>query len=478
MNKTAAAYIRVSDERQSEFSPDSQLKLIREYCARNDIELPDELIFYDDGISAKTAAKRPEFNRMIALAKSESKPFQMILVWKFSRFTRNQEEAIVYKSMLRKNGVDVVSVSEPSQDNPFSGLIERVIEWMDEYYLIRLSDEVVRGMTERAQRGLPNVAPPFGYRMQNGEYVIKEDEAEIVRMIFEMFCAEPNLKKIATTLNSMGVKNQYNHPFDNRAIEYILNNPCYIGYVRWNPNGKSASARIYDNPDDILRRSTHDPIISEEIFEKAKGIFEMRKATKRKYERENFQKNVYMLKGLVKCHSCGSTLVYTKDGLQCHQYSHGVCPTSHYVSLNKINKMVIQELKNAIETMKFNISVESHPAPTTPPIDYEKLISAERLKLDRAKQAYQEGVDSLQEYKAAKSKIEKQIAKLQEDQQNAAVESADLDLSAFASTVASVLEIIESPDVSEELKHQALKTIIKKFIFYRPENKIDIFFYA
>lgn len=478
MNKTAAAYIRVSDERQDEFSPDSQVKLIRDYCARNGIDLPDELIFYDDGISAKTAAKRPEFNRMIALAKSEEKPFQMILVWKFSRFTRNQEEAIVYKSLLRKNGVDVVSVSEPLQDNPFSGLIERIIEWMDEYYLIRLSDEVVRGMTERAQRGLPNVAPPFGYRMQNGEYVIKEDEAEIVRMIFEMFCAEPNLKKIATTLNSMGVKNQFDHPLDNRAIEYILNNPCYIGYVRWNPNGKSASARIYNNPDDILKRSTHTPIISDEIFEKTKSILEARKMTMRKYERENFQKNVYMLKGLVKCDDCGSTLVFTRDGLQCHQYSRGTCPVSHYISINKINKMVIAELKNAIETMNFNISIESQPSPTVPPVDYDKLISAERLKLDRAKQAYQEGVDSLAEYKAAKAKIESRIADLNKEQQNAAVESSDLDLNEFAATIASVLEIIESPDVSEELKHQALKTIIKKIILHKPENKIDIFFYA
>ena len=478
MKKTAAAYIRVSDERQDEFSPDSQIKLIREYCARNDIELPDELIFYDDGISAKTAAKRPEFNRMIALAKSEEKPFQLILVWKFSRFTRNQEEAIVYKSLLRKNGVDVVSVSEPLQDNPFSGLIERIIEWMDEYYLIRLSDEVIRGMTERAQRGLPNVAPPFGYRMQNGEYAIKEDEAEIVRMIFETFCAEPNLKKIAATLNSMGVKNQYDHPLDNRAIEYILNNPCYIGYLRWNPNGKSASARIFNNPDDILKRSTHQPIISDELFEKTKSILEMRKMTMRKYERENFQKNVYMLKGLVKCHSCGSTLVYSQKGLQCHQYSRGTCDTSHYISMNNINKMVIDEMKSAIQSMNFNISVESQPAPTAPQIDYDKIISAERLKLERAKQAYQEGVDSLSEYKAAKAKIESRIADLKKEQQNAAVESADLDLSAFSSTVSSVLEIIESPDVSEELKHQALKSIIRKIVFYRPENKIDVFFYT
>ena len=95
--KTAAAYIRVSDERQDEFSPDSQLKLIREYCKKNEIDLPDELVFYDDGISAKSTKNRTQFNNMIALAKQKEKPFQMILVWKFSRFARNQEESIVYK---------------------------------------------------------------------------------------------------------------------------------------------------------------------------------------------------------------------------------------------------------------------------------------------------------------------------------------------------------------------------------------------
>lgn len=67
--RTAAAYLRVSDERQDEFSPDSQLKLIHDYCQKNDIILPDELVFYDDGISAKSTKKRTKFNEMIALAK-------------------------------------------------------------------------------------------------------------------------------------------------------------------------------------------------------------------------------------------------------------------------------------------------------------------------------------------------------------------------------------------------------------------------
>ena len=81
--KTAAAYIRVSDERQDEYSPDSQLKLINEYAKKNGYYVPQEYIFYDDGISAKTAKKRPEFNRMIAFAKEKNSPFDAILVWKF-----------------------------------------------------------------------------------------------------------------------------------------------------------------------------------------------------------------------------------------------------------------------------------------------------------------------------------------------------------------------------------------------------------
>ena len=132
----AAAYIRVSDERQDEFSPDSQLKLIREFCTQNDFELSDDHIFYDDGISAKNAERRKEFCRMIEAAKSPIHPFDVVIVWKYSRFARNQEESIIYKSLLRKHMVKVISVSEPMSDDPFSSLVERIIEWMDEYYVV------------------------------------------------------------------------------------------------------------------------------------------------------------------------------------------------------------------------------------------------------------------------------------------------------------------------------------------------------
>ena len=149
--KTVCAYIRVSTDSQEEYSPDAQIRLLKEYAASHDMTIID--IYQDLGISGRNADKRPQFQDMIAMAKSKEHPYDAILVWKFSRFARNQEESIVYKSLLKKNHVDVVSVSEPLPDGVIGELVERIFEWMDEYYSIRLSGEVRRGMTQKALAG-------------------------------------------------------------------------------------------------------------------------------------------------------------------------------------------------------------------------------------------------------------------------------------------------------------------------------------
>ena len=96
--KIAACYIRVSTDDQLEYSPDSQLEKIREFAKRNDMILPEEYVFLEDeGVSGRKASKRKEFQKMIAIAKKTPKPFDVILVWKFSRFARNREDSIVYK---------------------------------------------------------------------------------------------------------------------------------------------------------------------------------------------------------------------------------------------------------------------------------------------------------------------------------------------------------------------------------------------
>ena len=169
--KIGCAYIRVSDERQDEYSPDSQLKKIREYASKEGYIIPDEYVFYDDGISGRNVKKRDDFNRMIATAKEKNHPFEAIFVWKFSRFARNQEQAILYKNLLRKNNVSVISVSEPIPEGHFGTLIERIIEWMDEFYSINLGVEVSRGMEEKVSRGEPICFAPFGYYMEDKKWL-------------------------------------------------------------------------------------------------------------------------------------------------------------------------------------------------------------------------------------------------------------------------------------------------------------------
>ena len=160
--RMGALYIRVSTHEQDELSPDAQKRLLLDYAKSNGIVVQKDAVFVES-VSGRNVKKRKEFQRMIAQAKSPEHPYDVILVWKFSRFARNQEESIVYKSMLKKDHVDVISVSEPVIDGPFGSLIERIIEWMDEYYSIRLSGEVLRCMGEKALKQGYQISPPLGY---------------------------------------------------------------------------------------------------------------------------------------------------------------------------------------------------------------------------------------------------------------------------------------------------------------------------
>lgn len=234
--KNAACYIRVSTDDQLEYSPDAQLREIRKYAASHDLFLDPNHIYMDEGISGRNTAKRPEFNHMIGAAKIKPRPFDVILLWKFSRFARNREDAVVYKSMLRKLGIEVVSISENIGDDKMSILIEAMIEAMDEYYSINLGEEVIRGMTQKALTGGIQAIPSFGYdKLPNQTYTINQQEAPYVRMVFNMYLSGSSLFAIARHLNNLGIRTKRGNLFENRQIEYMINNPVYKGYLRWTP---------------------------------------------------------------------------------------------------------------------------------------------------------------------------------------------------------------------------------------------------
>ena len=469
--KTAAAYIRVSTDDQLEYSPDSQIKKIKEYAQHNDIHISDEFIFLDEGISGRKAEKRPAFMKMIALAKTKPKPFDMILVWKFSRFARNREDSIVYKSMLRKQcGIDVVSISEQIGEDKTSILIEALLEAMDEYYSINLAEEVKRGMNEKFSRGGVVSQPPFGYKMGDDVFVPNEETAPIVRMIFEDYVSGMGVRKIAMKLNDMGVRSTKGNRFENRTVEYILCNPTYLGKLRRNPNGRDAADRFHQSDDIVIVDGQHEPLISEELYKKAN---ERLKEQKKKYVRHAQQKQAdFMLRGLCRCSDCGSTLVQAVKGksLQCHKYSRGQCETSHSITIAKINEAVIAQMKSDVNNDNLEFVAGNIIKNETDNIN-SILLEKERKKLERIKEAFEAGIDTIEEYKLNKTRIMNRIAELES---TVPTPSRDDMIATFKTKLTFVLDTILSNKVSENDKNAMLRELISHITFDRKKMTIQI----
>ena len=481
--KIGCAYIRVSDERQDEYSPDSQLKKIREYASKEGYIIPDEYVFYDDGISGRNVKKRDDFNRMIATAKDKSHPFETIFVWKFSRFARNQEQAILYKNLLRKNNVSVVSVSEPIPDGHFGTLIERIIEWMDEFYSINLGVEVSRGMEEKVSRGEPICHPPFGYYMKDKKWFPDEQNARIVLDVFQRFADGEGVRSIAVDIGNRGVRTKHGNQPDNRFVDYMLNNPSYIGMIRKSPKGtKAIGKKDYKNKDISIVAGQHEPIIPIELWDIAQERIVQIKGKYKKYARPE-QTIDHMLKGIIRCSSCGGTLTMSSvtsgkqkvRSLQCCNYARGSCRVSHFVAIPKVVNTLIEGLENSVKTKQFTIVPKAPKRSETTPVDFDKLIAIEERKLERAKQAFLAEIDTIEQYANNKQEITERINGLiakrdEEDPQK------EIDLDAYARKVSEIVDFIKQPDASEMAKNEALRTIIEKVVYEKANGNLAIFF--
>ncbi len=477
--RVGACYIRVSTDDQTDISPDSQLAMLQQYARQHDIILNKEHIFIDEGISGRKSKNRPEFQRMIGMAKQNPKPFDVILVWKFSRFARNQEESIFYKSLLRKEQkIDVVSVSENIDDSPFGSLIERIIEWFDEYYSIRLGEEVKRSMIANAEKGVVQTGAPFGYTKKPDEPLqIYEPEAQWIRHIFRRFLEGASYFGIAKELKAAGVKTKAGNEFENRAVEYIINNPMYAGYVRWTPTGQTVGKRIYDDPNTITVLGDFEPIITKETWDACHEIVLQRKAARTKWERPAETKKHWLI-GLLKCGTCGRALVYStkNNGFQCWGYSKNLCACSHFIQLQKIENMVYEGLSQIRdnETYLQNLRIITDKEDETENII--KQIAKSETMLERAKTAYIEGLDTIDEYKENKRRITEQIKSLNEQLHSCRV-TAEPDVPQIQKKIDSIIELLQDPDTEHEKKYNAVRDIVEKITFKRPEETVSIYLY-
>lgn len=467
--RDGALYIRVSTDKQEELSPDAQKRLLLDYARKNKILVKEEHIFIENGISGRKAMKRPEFQKMIALAKSKPTPFQAILVWKFSRFARNQEESIVYKSMLKKQcNVDVISTSEPLIDGPFGSLIERIIEWMDEYYSINLSGEVIRGMTEKAMRGGYQCTPPLGYKAAgNGNpFIVVPEEAKLVSYIFDQYCHHhKDPTAIARQINDMGIRTKRNGFFQQRNIMYILKNNFYIGTLEW--NGITADGQ-------------HETFITEDVFQEAQELIA---ASFRPKRRRNVSTCKHWLSGLVKCSICGASLSFNTGKYSyfaCWKYAKGYHHGSSAIGEPRLVRAVLEYLEKLLDGEEFTLTyIEKGKPEFTEQEQYEQELKNLEVREQRIKLAYESGVDTLEEYKENKSRLlserERVLFKLEEcEEAAAATDSKD----SFLKNVKNVYDMLKSDEVDNATKGMFIRSIVEEIIYNKETDTLTFRLYS
>ena len=405
---TICLYMRMSTNMQ-EHSIKSQRQVLTAYAKSHNMKIAAEYI--DEGISGRKAEKRPGFMQMMEDSATDS--FSAVLIYDSSRFARNLEESIVYKSILKRNGVSIVSATEPNLDSESSILTDALFGAMNEMYSIRLSKNVRRGMVHNAQNGVYQCSPPHGYAIpiKKQPPIVVPHEAALVRRIFDIYPVQLSAFRIARELNAEGHRTRSGKQWEARHIERILTNPIYKGEIAWN-KVTANNGRTNDQSDWIVAQGKHEAIISAEQFDKVQMRMAANKKTKHARPPGTYK---HWLTGIIKCSACGASLTYGHSNrgtsnFNCNRYKKGTCTTCNSISQAKAEKYLFQALEaiSVGENLDYEY-VRRDMLETQENQRIETAITRLGKKLDRAREAYENGVDTLTEYKGRKEAINSEI---------------------------------------------------------------------
>lgn len=280
--KTAVIYARYSSERQTEQSIEGQIRDCNEYAQRNDIMIVDT---YIDRAMTGTNDNRPNFQRM--LKDSYKKAWDIVLVYKLDRFSRDKYETAMHRHTLKTNGIKLVSAKENIPDTPEGIILESLLEGMNQYYSAELSQKVKRGMREsRAKGNFTGGNLIYGYKVVDKKVQIDEDKAKVVRYIYEEYAKGTIVKEIIRHLTEQGILNK-GKPFAKNTVYHILQNEKYSGI--YHHNGEEFT-NIYPR------------IVPDEYFSLVKKRNDENHYGKRSTE------TVYLLRNKIICGYCGSTI--------------------------------------------------------------------------------------------------------------------------------------------------------------------------
>jgi len=267
--KKAAIYVRVSTEDQAKegFSLDSQLEKLRSYCTARGWEIEGEYV--DDGYSGRDI-RRPAYQKMM----EKIDEWDILLVMKMDRIHRNSKNFMLMMEELRRKNKEFVSMTESLDTSTAMGrfvmdIIQRIAQLESE----QIGERVYDGMRQKAKQGagLLGAPAPYGYYYGDGVLVKNEEEARIVRRIFEDYMAGKSIARIAEELNREAIKTKKGGKWDRKTVSRILSNPVYCGLMEW---------------EDFLFDGGHEAIIS---------IDEFNRVQRRKAERAKRKGKIFVI---------------------------------------------------------------------------------------------------------------------------------------------------------------------------------------
>ncbi len=312
--KRVAIYARVSTVEQAEegYSIDEQVKLLRKWCDQHGHIIHQEYV--DRGISGKNIKGRPAIQQLLYDA-TQGK-FDIVLVWKMNRLSRKSVDLLTIVDQLQKRNIAFRSYTEQYETETPTGVLQfQMMAAIAEFERANIAENVKMGMIARAKEGLWNGGQVLGYdtlsepsnnrKGKVSKLYINEEEAAVVRKIFDMYINGHGYKAISNHLNKQGFKTKKSNAFSITAIRTILSNPVYAGYIRYNVRRNWTEQRRNNiNPDPIIVPGQHKAIISEETWKQVKTNMK-----KRSRKPNRIHDGEFPLTGILRCPVCSAGMV-------------------------------------------------------------------------------------------------------------------------------------------------------------------------
>jgi len=398
--KKAVAYARYSTDKQTENSIAFQLEAIQKYCVKNNLLLT--AIFKDDAESG-TNTDREGFLAMLDAARR--KEFDCVVIYDVTRGSRDVADWFAFRKAMYMLGIEVVSATEQLGDitDPNNFLTELITIGIGQHQVLTTRQKSIAGVAVKAKQGaFLGGYPPLGYDIINGQYVINEQEARTVRMIFEAYASGKSYNAILELIH--GAKGKRGRPIGKNSLHSILTNERYIGVYTWNKRFQKRFRKWAGgkpNPNCVRIENFIPAIIGSELWERVQ-----KRMSENKRKAVNKAKHEYLLSGLIECTNCGSTYVghcsTNKKGYSTRYYICGnkyrtrTC-NSKNINADEIETFVVQQLKAyLLETDFEEIAqyIADQVNNTSPDLSREKKELAEiTMQISNGMKAILQGLD-------------------------------------------------------------------------------------